>query len=260
MSAGNLLRRFIAANLRLSRGFDAWLFSSMTQDGNRDFVELLKQAIGDDLRLADIGGGKSPLYTPAEVATKRLHVTGVDIDAKELADAPHGAYAETICTDITRYCGDQRADVVVVQSLLEHVVDGEGAIRGIASFCRPGGSVYTFCPNRRAWFARLNRWLPEGLKKRLLYAIFPGTRGMQGFKAYYDGCTPAEMSASMSRVGLQVEQVRTYFVSTYFMFFFPLHVSWRLANYPLMKIWPLAFCETFAIVANKPVAGAKTRA
>ena len=262
MKSGSILRSIIDANFRLSRNFDARLFSAMTVDGNRDYVDMLKRSIGDGLRIADIGGGKSPLFSPQEVDAKRLRVTGVDIDKEELEAAPSGAYAEIICADITEYRGRPEADVVVVQSLLEHVRDGHKAIQGVASFCRDGGTVYTFCPNRRAWFAIINRVLPEALKKRLLFAIYPSARGKQGFPAFYDGCTPAEMSAAMRDARLKVDEIKPYFVSTYFMFCFPLFVLWRLVNWPLMKRWPMAFCETFVIIASKPgadtVAGSAT--
>src|SRR5690606_5410737 len=96
-------------------------------------------------------------------------------------------------------------------------------MQGVASFCKPGGRVYTFCPNRRAWFAVINRLLPERIKCAILYAIYPQTRDNQGFPAFYDRCTPRQLARAMEAAGLRVERIDPYFVSSYFMFFFPLY-------------------------------------
>lgn len=252
MTFMSILRSLVDLNVRVSRCVDERLFASMTLDGNRDFVLGIKHSVGSDLRVADIGGGKSPMFSASEVAAKRLEVLGVDIDPEELAAAPVGAYAKTLCADITAVRGNADNDVVIVQSLLEHVRDGRKAAEGIASFCAPGGRVYTFCPNRRAWFAIINRVLPERIKKAVLYAVFPDTREKQGFAAYYDQCTPAEMKQALEMAGLRVERITPYFISTYFRFFVPFHVFWRVVNFPLMKLWPGVFCETFSVVASKP--------
>lgn len=247
-----MLRWVINRNIAMSKALDRWLWPSMAIDGNRTFVGMVRGAIGTDLVVAEVGGGKSPLFSVQEVGDKRLVVIGIDIDSSELAAAPAGAYAQTICADISRFIGQSSADAVIVQSLLEHVSDNASGMRGIASLCKPGGRVYTFCPNRRAWFAMINRLLPESVKRKILFAIYPHTRDNQGFPAYYDRCTPREMSASMAAAGLEVHRIEPFFISSYFMFCFPLFVFWRIVTLPLMRLWPMTFCETFIIEAAKP--------
>ncbi len=247
-----VLRWIVNKNVALSRGMDRLFWPEMTVDGNRKFLEEVRSKINDGAKVADVGGGKSPIFSPEVVRARRMEVTGIDIDQGELDLAPPGAYDQVICADITAYSGSGCADYVVVQSLLEHVRDNRASMIGIASICRSGGEVSTFCPNRRAWFARINRILPEGIKRALLYAIYPHTREKQGFPAFYDRCTPEEMVEAMEAAGLRVERIETYFISSYFMFFFPLYFFWRIVNVPLMKVWPLAFCETFALHAIKP--------
>lgn len=245
------MQSLIRYNVALSRRFDACVFPDMTLDGNRDFLARARSAIVAGTRLVDIGGGKSPMFSPGDVEAMHLDVTGVDIDADELANAPQGAYRNAVVADITTFRGTPEADAVIVQSLLEHVADGAGAAEGIASFARPGGMIYTFCPNRRAWFARINRLLPEAIKLKVLYAIYPHMRENQGFPAHYDRCTPGELTKVFERAGVDILEVRPYFVSSYFMFFFPLYLFWRIVNWPLMKLFPHAFCETFMLVGCK---------
>ncbi len=78
----------------------------------------------------------------------RLQVVGLDVDRRALVRARRGAYDETICADITEFRGREDADVVVCQSVLEHVLDMDRAIAGVASLLRPGECALVFAPCR----------------------------------------------------------------------------------------------------------------
>jgi 2-polyprenyl-6-hydroxyphenyl methylase/3-demethylubiquinone-9 3-methyltransferase len=178
-------------------------------------------------------------------------VVGLDIDAHELGQAPDGVYDETVCSDLAQYSGDGTADLVVCQALLEHVRDVPGAFRAIASILRPDGVALVFVPSRNALYARLNLMLPERLKRALLHGIFPHTKRDQGFPAYYDNCTPRDFRRLAAEHGLFVREMRCYYRSSYFSFFFPAYVVWRA--------WLLLFhtlageqaAETFTVVLQK---------
>jgi 2-polyprenyl-6-hydroxyphenyl methylase/3-demethylubiquinone-9 3-methyltransferase len=245
------LRRFVASQIATCKSIDRRFFGALTTDGNGEFCRLVRELITPDAVVADIGGGKTPVFTVGEVAEHRLRVTGVDIDASELARAPAGAYAETVVSAIERCEGPQAHDFVLAQSVLEHVRDGRGAAAGIASLAKPGATIVTFCPCKRAWFARLNLALPEALKRAVLFGVFPEKRERQGFPAFYDGCSPAEMIQNMAAAGVSVREVRYFYVSSYFMFFVPLYLLWRVVNYPLIKMFPTRYCETFIFVGTR---------
>lgn len=246
-----MIRKLISWNLQLSRRCDRVFFKAFAVDGNGAFNHLAPGMVNDGSRVADVGGGKTPFFPPEAVRRRNLVVTGVDIDAAELGAAPSGAYAGVIVSALEECRGAGDHDIVIAQSVLEHVYDGRQAVQGIASLLRPGGTVVTFCPNRRAWFARLNLLLPEGLKRAILFSIFPSKRERQGFPAHYDGCTPGEMEVNMRLAGIRPVEIRYYFVSSYFMFFTPLYLFWRLATFPLMKFWPHRYCETFIVVGRR---------
>jgi 2-polyprenyl-6-hydroxyphenyl methylase/3-demethylubiquinone-9 3-methyltransferase len=246
-----VIRKLISWNLRLSRACDRLIFKDFAIDGNGAFNQLAPSMVKDGSRVADVGGGKTPFFPTEAVRQRELRVTGVDIDAAELDLAPLGAYADVIVSALEKCRGAEDHDIVIAQSVLEHVYDGREAMRGIASLLRPGGTVITFCPNRRAWFARLNVLLPEGLKRAILFAVFPSKRERQGFPAHYDGCTPAEMQENMRLAKIRPVEIKYYFVSSYFMFFAPLYLFWRLATYPLMRFWPHRYCETFIVVGRR---------
>src|SRR5439155_10982905 len=126
----SLFYRFTHSQQALSRFFDRLLPIDYQVDGNRDFVEnWIAPYLKPGAVIYDIGGGKNPIVSLAEKRRLRLRVTGLDIDAQELAASPAGVYDRQICADITQFQGAGDADLVISQALLEHVKDSQAALR-----------------------------------------------------------------------------------------------------------------------------------
>ncbi len=251
-SIGSLFRRLIAGQIRLTRKFDGLLPGQHLIDGNADFIyNLVPKYTLAGAVVYDVGGGKNPLIDARRKAELGLKVIGLDIDAGELAAAPPGRYDRTICADIASYRGVGDADLVICQALLEHVVDTGQALETIASILKPGGRALLFVPSRNAVYARINLVLPQKLKERILFGIYPYMRRSQGFPAHYDRCTPGALEGLALRKGLRAVERRVYFQSDYFRFCFPIHALWRL--------WVLLFrslvgdqaAETFSLALRK---------
>ena len=244
-----MFRSLVRSQQWLSAKFDLLLPSDMRVDGNSHFItDFAPPYLQAGSTVIDIGGGKNPYIGPDKKSCLQLHVVGLDVDATELAQAPPGAYDATICADIQRYRGNGDADVVICQSLLEHVENVSMAFAAIASMLKPGGKALIFVPSRNALFARLNLLLPENLKRRLLFTIFPSTRRSQGFKSYYDQCTPAAFKSLAQKNGLIVAEARLYFISSYFSFFFPAYLLWRIWILLFRAISGEQSAETFSMV------------
>ena len=251
-SIGSLIRKLIAGQIRLTRRFDELLPSQHLIDGNADFIDdVVPQYTLAGAVVYDVGGGKNPLIDAERKAQLGLKIIGLDIDSRELAAAPPCRYDRTICADIVNYRGARDADLVICQALLEHVLDTGQALEAIASILKPGGKALLFVPSRNAVYARINLILPQKLKQRILFGIYPHMRRSQGFPAHYDRCTPAALEALALRKGLRAVERRVYFQSDYFRFCFPIHALWRL--------WVLLFrslagdqaAETFSLVLRK---------
>jgi len=222
-------------------------------DGNLDFIHhFVTPYLTPGAVVYDIGGGKQPMISKETKRELRIRVVGIDVDPKELRSAPCGAYDQTVCCDIARYEGAADADVVLCQALLEHVPDTAAALRAIDSILKPGGVALLFVPSSNAVYARLNLILPERLKRAILFQVFPNTSKAQGFRAYYDRCTPRDIRKIAAKSGLMTERLRLYYHSSYFAFLAPLYALWR--------IWTLAFyaidreqsAETFSVALRKP--------
>jgi 2-polyprenyl-3-methyl-5-hydroxy-6-metoxy-1,4-benzoquinol methylase len=248
----HIARQLITSQVALSRAFDRLLPQSFRVDGANDFKQhIVPSHLRHGLVVFDIGGGGRPCIDME--AKRRLGVTlvGLDVAKEELAKAPLGLYDTTIVADITSYHGGSVADLVVCKSMLEHVSDTGAALAAIARLLRPGGTLLVFGPSRNALYARLNMLLPEAVKRRLLSIFMPGQADHLGFPAKYDRCTPRDFRRLIVGQGLEIEELRPYYVTSYFSVFFPLYILWR--------VWMLAYralareqaAETFVLIARK---------
>jgi len=245
-------RRMIAIQVRLTERLDRVLPDRYRVDGNADYVyDLVPRYLARGLTVYDVGGGKNPLIGRECKAELQLHVTGLDLDQDQLSAAPAGCYDATVCADITEYRGRGDADLVVCQALLEHVRDTDSALGAIAGILKPGGRALLFVPSRHAVYARLNLLLPQRLKERILFGLYPERRRSQGFPAFYDRCTPAAMEAAAARHGLESEVRRVYFQSDYFRFCAPIHAAWRCWTLLFHSIAGDQAAETYSLVLRK---------
>lgn len=249
----SIFRRFVQLNKKLSVQFDRLIPSDYRIDGNACFQDrVLPPLIENGARIYDLGGGSRPYITADDRRRKALHVVGLDISDEELVAAPRGSYDQAIVADLTRFVGPGDGDLVICQATLEHVPDTDGALRAIASCLKPGGRAAIFAPSRNALFARLNLVLPERVKKKILFSLFPEkATGHEGFQAYYDRCTPSLIRKTAERYGLEVESQHFYWKSSYFSFFTPLYVLWRLWLIGHRAVRGDEAAETFAFIFRK---------
>lgn len=223
------LRKAINSQVYLCNSLDRLFPERFCVDGNTNFRNtLVPRYLRPNLKIYDVGGGKHPYIREGTKADLGLTVVGLDIDRDELGKAPQRTYDEVVCADITEYEGRRDADLIICQAVLEHVKDVDKAFAAMASILKPGGRALIFVPSRNTLYARLNLMMPEVLKKKLLFAIFPSFRSGAGFPCYYDRCTPRNFRALAGRHGLEVEEERLYFWNGYFSCFVPAYLAWRL--------------------------------
>jgi SAM-dependent methyltransferase len=247
-------RKFVDANIRWSRRFDALLPATLVEDGNKWYIrEYLPKTLCDGITVYNLGGGSQPYISRDDKERHNITLIGLDIDARELAAAPPRVYDRTIVADLCDYSGVGDADAVVCMAVLEHLRDVAGATRAIASTLKPGGRAFIFAPSRNALFARLNKVLPQEVKRRILYALLPGkSEGHDGFVAYYDRCTPSEFEALARENGLEIEERRLFWISSYFSVFAPAYIAWRVMQGLAYLALRDDAAETFAYVLRKP--------
>ncbi len=248
-----MLRDLLNWNIALSKRLDMILPEGLRRDGNRTFhSEFLPRAVNQGDIVYELGGGSQPFLSHEEKTRLEAIVVGLDVDGNELSAAPPGIYDRMIIADLCTYHGESEADVVICQAALEHVPDGGGAMHGIATSLRPGGRAFIFAPSRNAAFARLNLILPQKLKQRLLFTIFPKkAEGHDGFRAFYDKCTPSQIEALAVQNGLLVEERQLFWTSSYFFIFTPAFLLWRIYQGLMYLFVGDDAAETFIYVLRK---------
>jgi 2-polyprenyl-6-hydroxyphenyl methylase/3-demethylubiquinone-9 3-methyltransferase len=249
-----VLRKLIDGQVRIARRIDRMLPAIYHRDGHLHFKETtVPRFLAPDLCIYDVGGGKRPYLSPEAKRELNARVVGIDIDAAEVARAPEGAYDRIIATDIAAFTGEGDADLIVCQAVFEHVSDVPGAVRALSTILAPGGTALLFVPCRNALFARLNLLLPESLKRRLLFSIYPEVREHQGFPTHYRDCTPSALSRHARAHGLEVVEVETHWASSYFQALLPVYVVWRAWTVIARSLGLRDCCETFTLVLRRPL-------
>ena len=248
-----LLRLFIDSQIKLSGWFDRLLPVKFRIDGYEDTAQsVIPKYLRGNSVIYDIGGGKNPyMTTDLKAKFENCYVIGIDIDEYELRSAPDGIYDKAIAADIANYDGHKDGDLVICLALLEHVKNVKAGLRGIASCLKSQGYVCIFVPSKNALYARMNLILPERVKRLILTSLFPHTRELHGFPAYYDHCTPQDIRHIVQTMGFEVVEERHYYISSYFSIFFPLYILWRIYLLVFHYIAREQAAETFGMVLKK---------
>lgn len=175
--------------------------------------------------VVDVGGGRTWYFGEDWRTNPKFKLIGIDVDPAELELNP--MLDERITADVTKTLGvpDGSVDLVLCRAVVEHLSDNAAFVRNVHRALRPGGSAAFVFVNKWAPPMILNRMLPTAVSARLLHALVPGSDGICGFKAHYDKCTFTEFKRALEDAGFEVEyEYSSYYSSSYFQFFFPLHV------------------------------------
>lgn len=247
------LRPLVDANVRASRRVSVWASRVVSRRGGlSDFVyELVPRLLRPNLRVLDVGGGSTPTIRPEVARELGLRVVGLDVSEERLRAAPPGAYQELVVGDVAEVEIPGPFDLVLSSAVLEHVRDVEGAIRNLSNCLGEGGLMAHFVPCRNAPFAMINRLLGDRAARYVLLGLHPERGAIAGFPAYYSQCVPSKLRALCGAAGLEIVELKPYYVSEYFEFCLPLHVLDVLRQIVLARLdWP-DLAETLTIVARK---------
>ena len=249
----SMLRRLVDANVRASRRVGLWASHVASRRGGlSDFVhDLVPRLLRPGLRVLDVGGGASPTIRPEVVGELGLWVVGLDVSAERLQQAPAGAYQDFIVGDVASVGIPGRFDLVLSSALLEHVRDVEAAIANMAASLSENGVMAHFVPCRNAPFAIINRLLGNRLSRGVLLGLHPERGQIAGFPAYYDQCVASALRAICGRSGLEIVDLKPYYVSEYFESCLPLHVLDLVRQLVLARLDWADLAETLWIVARK---------
>lgn len=172
----------------------------------------------------DVGGGRTWQFGETYHTKPGFKLIGIDISGEELALNPH--LHQAVESDICQSLGldGQQVDLILSRATVEHLHDTGAFLTNAYDALRPGGRVVLLFAGKWATSTILNRMVPESVAVKLLHALVPNSKGYQGFEAHYDNCGYSSFKSAAERSGFTVADFYpTYYNSSYFQFFFPLH-------------------------------------
>lgn len=193
------------------------------------FVEAAAEALRPDVVVVDLGGGRRPAISRADLPARARYI-GLDLSRAELTAAPPGSYDQMIEADIAEYVPELAgaADLIVSWQVLEHVAPMEAAVRNLHGYLRPGGRLVAQLSGANGLFAVLNRAIPHRVAAASLHHLL-GRRPETVFPARYDRCT----HTGMARLFADWSDVRIlprYHGAGYFRFLPPLQWAYVKAE------------------------------
>lgn len=172
----------------------------------------------------EIGGGRDPVFSEADLARHDIRVTINDISETELALAP--AAFSKLCCDIAApttvaQVGRERFDFAYCRMVMEHVEDVAQMWRNVHAVLRPGGAALSFFPTLYAPPFVLNELMPERLSRAVLHTFFPDRRdGGENpkFPAHYTLCRGSErvLVPLLREIGFREVEVLPFYGYSYF--------------------------------------------
>jgi SAM-dependent methyltransferase len=206
-------------------------------------------------RVCDVGAGANPILDAGFVARCGLQYALLDIDQGELDKAPDG-YAR-VCADVSdpAFVPPDTYDLVITQTVAEHVADGAAFHRNVAALLRPGGVAVHFFPTWWTLPFMVNRLVPEEVSEPVLLRIQPhrAPDGNEGkFPARYEWCRgPTRRQLRRLReAGFEVERYRGYFGHDYYTPIGPLQRLEHAKSRFLVR-HPVAHLTSYALVVAR---------
>ena len=246
-----ILRRLVAANVFLSNSFVA-LFHFPPRRRVIGELPQLRDLFKEAQRVADVGGGKKPWVATANLDVGERRYVGLDIDSDELAAAPSGCYTEAHAIDMTcpppHFHGASISSFVAAHSNMFRMSGRRSQV--LRKFWRPMVALTLNCPADAPFF---NLVFPNKLKRWIMHRVFSHKSG-DGFRVFYDSCTPSEICKAAHPLRLNLLGEARHYRSTYFTFFFPLYLLWRMVTI-LQYLFDKNYCESFGLVLTKIDAG-----
>lgn len=161
------------------------------------FLARVLERLSPGARVLDLGGGRNPAV-PTDLRPSGVHYVGLDISADELANAPPGAYDDTVVHDVTQAIpGQGTYDLVVSWQVLEHVVPLAVALENVRDALKPGGALIAQVSGSFAIFSLAARVMPHRVRVAAMVRLL-GHRSESKFPTRYDHCWATALDRSLS--------------------------------------------------------------
>lgn len=184
------------------------------------YGDRLKQIVSEfhDADILELGAGRRPSFTLAEMPSSVGSYTVNDISESELALLPEGY--DKACFDVS---GDSSNfsdsyDVVFSRFLAEHVPDGPAMHRNVFNVLKEGGVAFHLLPTLYAVPFVINKYMPEALSSWVLKTFAPRRSINPKFPAPYSACysNPAKITRMLNEIGYRHVEFSNFYGHFYY--------------------------------------------
>ena len=224
---------------RLYRLIPSYRFS------NDIYEDAIKERLGAGVRWVDLGCGRNELVCELEELSPSSWGLDCWVHPRLIRD-PSPRFLQANVSHLPFVDGS--LDLLSSNVLMEHLPDPASALREMHRVLKPGGYLIFRTPNALHALNLLLRVVPEGLKKKMIQAVF-GISSEDVFPTYYRANRFSTLKklcreAGFNKVRIQaIEDVHTAFGLFFFI---------SLLYYALVRLKPLASLRTnFVVLAKK---------
>jgi hypothetical protein len=179
--------------------------------------------------ICEIGGGRSPLFSPSDVEALGGRFTVLDIAPSELERAP-ASFTKVVADIGAPLTGTELApssyDFMFSKFVAEHVRHGKQMHSNVFELLRPGGLAFHFFPTLYHPAFVANVLLPATLSRRVLFSAirrserdskFAPREADSKFPAYYSWCRgPSRaMRTAISSIGFEIVHFKAFYGTSY---------------------------------------------
>jgi SAM-dependent methyltransferase len=164
--------------------------------------------------LLEVGGGRAPLFTAAEVDTLGVRYTVNDIDETELARAPE--HVDKQCFDIGGIIPSAKYDLIFSSCVFEHVRDVKRAYENVFALLNPGGIALNLHPVLYSMPFIINKLMPEVLTEKIVGSLI-GKSHHRKFPAHYSWCyATSNVTDMLADIGFAETEIIPFYGHNYY--------------------------------------------
>ena len=243
-----MLKKLVSFNVKLARFIDRRFPGFVETKYYKDeVISIVDEFVHrqKSCSVLEVGGIDRPLLQ----RSSNIIYDGLDIEYKENCQSIYdNFYVQSIEDHI-----ENRYDLIVSMTLLEHVKDNKAGMVQIYNALNPGGLSIHYFPSKYHPYSILLRLVGPGWQKKLIRTLRPWAVSMTGYPAFFDKCCPKDMRILCRQCGFEATQITTFFrANDYFRFCFPCYLAVTCWENICKKFRLQKFCSGFVIVTKKP--------
>ena len=194
--------------------------------------------------ILEVGGVDRPILAKS----RNYSYFGLDIDDKPKC---YDVYDTFLVQSIEEEL-EIKFNLIISNSLLEHVPDNTRSLRVIYDALSNGGVTMHYIPSKYHFYSLILRLVGPKLQKILIHYLRPEAEAVTGYPAFFHKCSPRQMETLCKDIGFsKIEITPSYRATDYFYFFVPAFILVAVLENLISYFGLRTFASGMILVARK---------